>query len=120
MTRDFSRFPADDNGEVLWRLVQAGDDLSVPRDVEFVLDFDSEQGAVDCGIFLFRNEYKVQLSPPLESDADSPWSVEVIPYMAPDYRDIAGLEAYLKDVAQHFGGVTSGWGCIAAGQRGGD
>jgi len=117
MERDFEQFPADENGEVLWRLVQAGDDLSVCRDVEFVLDFDSEQAALDCGAFLFRNEYKVQLSPPLEGKADSPWSVEVVPYMAPNHRDISGLEDYLKRVAGHFGGTTSGWGCEVAGAR---
>lgn len=115
--RDFEQFPADDNGEVLWRLVQAGDDLGVHRDVEFVLDFTSEQDALDCGAFLFRNEYKVQLSPPLEDKPDSPWSVEVVPYMAPNHRDISELEQYVGKVADHFGGKTSGWGCVTAGAR---
>lgn len=115
MDRVFEQFPANDNGEVLWRLVQAGDDLSVRRDVEFVLDFDSEQAALDCGAFLFKNEYKVQLSPPLEDNPNSPWSVEVVPYMAPNYKDVSELEEYLKRVADHFGGKTSGWGCVAAG-----
>lgn len=113
--RDFEEFPADDNGEVLWRLVQAGDDLTVRRDVEFVLDFSSEQDALDCGAFLFKNEYKVQLSPPLQEDPDSPWSVEVMPYMAPNHKDIVELEEYLKGVADYFGGTASGWGCVAAG-----
>ena len=115
MDRDFDQFPTDDNGEVLWQLVLAGDDLSVRRDVEFVLDFDSEQAALDCGAFLFKNEYKVQLSPPLEDKSGSRWTVEVVPYMSPNYKDISELEDYLKRVADHFGGTTSGWGCVAAG-----
>lgn len=113
--RDFERFPADDNGEVLWRLLQAGDDLGVPRDIEFTLDFPSEQAALDCGAFLFQNEYRVQLSSPVEGESDSPWSVEVVPYMAPNHEDISQLEKYLRDVAGHFGGRSSGWGCEAAG-----
>ena len=115
MDRDFSKYPNDDNGDVLWRLVENGDDLSIERDIDFSLDFESEQAALDCGMFLFKNEYKVQLEPPLEDDPDSPWTVQVMPYMAPDHAQISHMEAYLKDVAKHFGGDCTGWGCVCTG-----
>ena len=111
MTRDLSRFPHDDNGEVLWQLVEHGDDLSIARDIDFSLDFPSEQAAIDCGLFLFKNQYKVQLDPPLEDVPDSPWTVQVIPWMAPTHAQISHLEGYLKDVARHYGGDCTGWGC---------
>ena len=111
MHRDPTLFPKDDNGEVLWRLVEHGDDLSIARDIDFSLDFDSEQAALDCGMFLFKNQFKVQLDPPLEGEPGSPWTVQVIPWMAPDHAQITHLEGYLKDVAKHYGGDCTGWGC---------
>jgi hypothetical protein len=113
--RDFSKYPKDDNGEVLWRLIENGDDLAIARDVDFSLDFDSEESALQCGMFLFKNEYKIQLDPPLEGEPDSPWTVTVIPYMAPNHAEISYLESYLQDVAKHFGGDCTGWGCVCAG-----
>lgn len=115
MDRDFSRFPNDDNGDVLWRLVENGDDLSIARDIDFSLDFETEQAALECGMFLFKNEYKIQLEPPLEDEPESPWTVQVMPYMAPDHAQISHMEGYLKDVAKHFGGDCTGWGCVCAG-----
>lgn len=112
MDRDVGRFPMDENGEVLWRLAAHGDDLSIARDIDFSLDFDNEQAALECGVFLFRNEFKVQLQPPLEDEPDSPWSVQVIAYMVPNHAEISHLEGYLKQVAGHFGGDCTGWGCL--------
>ena len=115
MDRDFKQFPSDENGEILWRLVEHGDDLTVPRDIDFSLDFHTEQAAMDCGLFLFRNEYKVQLEPPLEDDPDSPWTIQVMPYMVPEHARITHMESYLQDVARHFGGECTGWGCACEG-----
>lgn len=115
MDRDFGRYPKDDNGEVLWRLIENGDDLSIARDVDFSLDFPSEQAALDCGLFLFKNEYKVQLDPPLEDEPGSPWTVQVIPYMSLGHAEVSHLESYFKDVARHFGGECTGWGCVCVG-----
>lgn len=115
MQRDFSKYPNDDNGNVLWRLLEHGDDHSVSRDIDFCLDFPTEVAAVDCGVFLFRNEYKIQLEPPIEDDPESPWTVLAIPHMAPEYSEICAVESHLKEIAQHFGGECSGWGCPTAG-----
>lgn len=115
MTRDFNQFPDDENGHVLRRLVEHGDNLAIPREIDFSLDFDSEQAALECGMFLFKNEFKIQLEPPLEDDPESPWTVQVMPFMAPDHAEISSLEGYLKDVAKHYGGDCSGWGCATQG-----
>ena len=112
MDRDFGRFPQDENGEVLWRLSQHGDDLSIAREVDFSLDFETEQAALECGMFLFKAEFRIQLDPPMEDDADSPWTVQVIHWMVPGHAEITHLEGYLKDVAGHYGGDCTGWGCM--------
>ena len=114
MKRDPIQFPNDDNGEVLWRLVEHGDDLSIARDIDFSLDFATEQQALDCGAYLFKNEFKIELDPPLEGEPDSPWTVQVIPFLAPIHEDISGLEAHLTEIARHFGGERSDWGCEQA------
>ncbi len=110
--RDPTQFPPDDNGDVLWRLFQHGDDLSIGRDIDFTLDFETEQAALDCGMFLFKNAFKIQLEPPLEDEPESPWSVQLMPYMVPNHAEITHFEDYAKRVAQHFGGDCSGWGCL--------
>jgi hypothetical protein len=112
MIRDPAKFPSDENGEVLWRLAQNGDDLSIARDIDFSLDFQTEQSALDCGMFLFKAEFKIQLDPPLADEPDSPWTVQVIPYMVPSHAEIGHLEGYLGDVARHYGGDCTGWGCM--------
>ena len=70
--------------------------------------------ALDCGAYLFKNEFKIELDPPIEGEPDSPWTVQVIPFLAPTHEDISGLEAHLAEVARHFGGKCSGWGCEQA------
>lgn len=112
MQRNPTLFPDDDNGDVLWRLASAGDDLSIPREIDFTLDFADEQSALDCGMFLFRNELKVQLESPAEDDPTSSWSVLVVANMTPRHAEITHFEQYLQDVAEHYAGSCTGWGCM--------
>ncbi len=111
MQRNPLLFPDDENGEVLWRLASAGDDLSIPREIDFTLDFSEEQAALDCGMFLFRNELKVQLEAPEEGEDESSWTVLVVANMLPRHAEITHFEQYLQQVAEHFGGHGTGWGC---------
>ncbi|SEM22329.1 Regulator of ribonuclease activity B [Pseudoxanthomonas sp. GM95] len=111
MQRNPTLFPDDDNGDVLWRLASAGDDLSIPREIDFTLDFDTEQSALDCGMFLFRNELKVQLEAPDDEDEDAAWTVLVVANMLPRHAEITHFEQYLQDVAEHYAGHCTGWGC---------
>lgn len=113
MTRDFHQYPENDSGEVLWRLKCDGDDHSIPRDIDFFLEFETEDAAMRCGIYLFKNCYKVELDPPLEDETDSSWTVKAIPYMRAEYADISGMERDLTEIAEHFQGKLSGWGCEA-------
>lgn len=111
MERDFQQYPDNDNGNVLWALRCDGDKHEVARDIDFCLDFDSEEAALDCGAYLFKNLYRIELEEPLEDDPDSSWTVLAIPHMPANYEDICGVEAHLSAVAAQFGGKLSGWGC---------
>jgi hypothetical protein len=113
LERDFTKYPDDDNGSVLWGLKCHGDVHETARDIEFCLDFEAEAAALQCGAYLFQNCYKIELEPPLEDNPDSPWTVLAIPFMRADYHEICEVESHLAEIAAHFGGVLSGWGCLA-------
>lgn len=46
MARDDSRFPPDDNGDALWNMAEAGDDLGKRREVDFSVIFPTEAAAL--------------------------------------------------------------------------
>ena len=35
MQRDYVQYPDDENGDVLWRMLEDGDNLATPREVDF-------------------------------------------------------------------------------------
>ena len=54
MARDDARFPADDNGDALWHMAEAGDDLGKPREVDFAVVFPTETAALQFAVMLLR------------------------------------------------------------------
>ena len=114
MTRDFEQFPDDENGDVLWRMAQDGDDLSKPREMNYSVIFPSEDAALGFAVHLLRNGQKVSFAP-YEGNDDLPWQVEVHPVMLPSHDNISGYEALIGEDAGQFGGRNDGWGCFAQG-----
>lgn len=112
MNRDYAKFPDDENGDVLWRMAKEGDDLSVPREVNFSVIFPTEEAALKFAVHLLRNEQKVSFSPYEEHD-ELPWQVEAHPVMVPSYKNISGYEIQLEKTAARLGGRNDGWGCFA-------
>ena len=43
MTRDYEQFPDNDNGNVLWQMVEDGNDLTEPHEVEFSIVFEKQE-----------------------------------------------------------------------------
>ena len=117
MTRDPAAFPDDHNGDALWNMVGQGDDLSIPREVDFAVLFPSEDHALKFAVHLLRNDQKVSLSAYEESD-EMPWQVLVHPFMELTYANVDGFEKLLAEAAEVFDGVNDGWGCesYAAGE----
>ncbi len=114
MSRDLALYPQDENGDVLWNMLQDGDDLSIPREVDFALVFPGEDDAIGFAVHLLRNEQKVSLSR-YEGNEAFPWQVVVYPMMLPTHANIAGFEALLDAEAGPYSGRVDGWGCIAQG-----
>lgn len=58
MTRDYEQFPDNDNGNVLWQMVEDGNDLSEPHEVEFSIVFEKQEQAEKCALHLLHQEQK--------------------------------------------------------------
>lgn len=112
MTRDFERFPQDDNGEVLWQMHQDGDDLSEAHEIEYAIVFHDKDKADRCALFLLEEEQKISLFIGEEADPKE-WILSIYVYMEPDYADIVELENWFTKIALEFGGEYDGWGCMA-------
>ena len=112
MTRSYDVFPDDENGDVLWEMAQGGDDLSLPREVNFSVIFPTEETALKFAVHLLRNEQKVSFAPYEEHD-ELPWQVEAHPVMVLTHANVSGYEAELEEAAARLGGRNDGWGCYA-------
>jgi hypothetical protein len=115
MERDLSAYPASENGDALWRMVQNGDDLAIPREVDFSVIFPTEEAALKFAVHLLRNDQKVSFSPYEEHD-ELPWQVQAHPFMLPTHENITGFEDLLRSESAPFGGRNDGWGCESQGQ----
>jgi hypothetical protein len=111
MVRDYAQFPADENGDVLWRMAQAGDDLRMRREFTFSVIFPTEAAALDFAVHLLRNGQKVSFSPYVGSE-EFPWQVEVHPVLLPTHEHITKYESLLARDASILGGRNDGWGCL--------
>ncbi|WP_430392179.1 ribonuclease E inhibitor RraB [Dyella sp. 20L07] len=103
-------FPDDENGQVLRQMAAQGDDLSVPREIDFSVIFPSEDAALKFAVVLLQNGQKVSFSEYEEHD-ELPWQVEAHPFMVPTHENISGYEGVLASEAAPFGGQNDGWGC---------
>jgi hypothetical protein len=111
MTRDYTKFPDDENGDVLWRMRQEGDDLDKPREVDFSVIFPSEEAALQFAVDLLRNDQKVSFAAYPEN-TERPWQVQAHPVLVPSHENISGYEDQLARHAEPLGGRNDGWGCF--------
>jgi hypothetical protein len=104
--------PNDDNGDVLRRLEAQGDDLSLPRDVDFNVVFPDEARATDFAHRFRRDGYRatVRFANVVKTH---PWEALIVKNMIPTHTGITDFERELQDVADALGGYNDGWGCIA-------
>lgn len=104
--------PEDENGAVLRRMLEDGDDLTVPREVDFFLVF-GEQAAAEAFVPAAAALGDVLVSVP-EADDEGIWQVTVSRHMEPKHAAITALEKELTVLAEPFGGYPDGWGCMQA------
>lgn len=105
-------YPDDGNGAVLRRMQRNGDDLTLPRNIDFAAVFPSEDAAQQ-----FANHFRAlgyETSVDLtRTDEEFPWDVVVVKHMVPTHDAIGSFEDSLQDVANTFGGRNDGWGCLS-------
>lgn len=112
MKRDKAIFPDDENGDVLWNMMQQGDDLSKKRDIEFTVIFPTEEEALKFGEILLVNRQQVLLCDNEDSD-DYPFEIVVTVAIFPTHKEITDYENLLQEYASDLNGYNDGWGCYA-------
>lgn len=105
-------FPNDENGDVLRDMQAEGDDLSLPRDIDFAVVFDQEKDAAAFHKALSTSECHLEMGPYTDDDGRMKWDVTVTYFMLPDHAEITGIEATLAALAAPLGGRNDGWGCF--------
>lgn len=105
-------FPHDETGELLRLMQEQGDDLSVPRDVDFFLIFDSRDQALALA-------NQADLGPEVSIstaryEKTSKWQATLTVHMAPVYAEILMLEKQVARLGREYGGQPDGWGCAKA------
>ncbi|MDH2436227.1 ribonuclease E inhibitor RraB [Pokkaliibacter sp. MBI-7] len=104
-------FPNDENGDVLRRMRDSGDNFALPRDFEFTVVFATREAVQAFGDHFAQLGYEVVAN---ESGhvPELPWDVTVVTHMLPTHAAITAFEAELQRVATPLGGRNDGWGCF--------
>ena len=97
-------FPDDENGDVLRRMQDGGDDFTKPRDIDFSVVFPSESSA---GAFAdhFRLTGLKAAIQEWEAERELPWDVTVTRHMLPTHAGITGFEETLGRSGRSFRGT---------------
>jgi len=103
-------FPDDLNGDVLRRMVEGGDKLTVPRDVDFTVVFPDQDAAEGFASHFRELGYRVSVEKTGTAEGLA-WDVSVVRQMVPSHAGITNFEDLLQSVADDFNGRNDGWIC---------
>jgi Regulator of ribonuclease activity B len=105
-------YPSDANGDVLRRLEAQGDDLTIPRNIDFTVVFPDASSAEQFAeqFRALGHEVSVQAT---GVNPEFPWDVIVVQHMVPSHDGITDFETLLQSVADAWGGHNDGWGCFS-------
>jgi galactose mutarotase-like enzyme len=107
-------FPADENGDVLRRMHEAGDDLTQSRVIDFCFIFNGRERALAFAAVVDDKNEEVCISYSQERDC---WQVIVKHQLIPAHDTITELESVLTSKALAVGGKADGWGCLQIPRR---
>jgi|SRR6185369_9144253 len=104
-------FPEDENGDVLRRMRDSGDDLSKPRQIDFTVVLPGEAQAQELAAQFRKRGFSAAVK---HSDVvpGFPWDVVISSFMVPDHSTITQFEEALQRAATLLGGKNDGWGCF--------
>lgn len=109
--RNLSVFPSTENGDVLFRMAQDGDDLSISRDIDFSIVFKKPNQASQFVEKLTKNGCKISIGKP-SGIFRRKITVTISCNMFPTHDSISSFETKLGLEAKRFGGLNDGWGCF--------
>jgi hypothetical protein len=102
-------FPDDENGDVLRRMQEQGDDLTQPRMIDYCFVFAARAAALEFAQSVLGEDLEVCLS---YFETRRMWQVVVKKFMTPTHAEISALEAELMVHAKSLQGEADGWGCM--------
>ena len=105
------QFPNDENGDVLRRMQENGDDLTKAREIDFTAVFPNKQLAEEFADHFRQMGHEVSVEE-TRCVAELPWDVIVVNHMLPSHAEISEFENTLETLAATLGGRNDGWGCI--------
>ncbi len=105
----FPNFPNDENGSILRRMYDKGDDLTQPRTIDFSFAFSERRQALTFAEMVDDRNLEVCISYYEEQEM---WQAIVKRHMIPIHSEISALESTLTSHAEHVGGEGDGWGCM--------
>ena len=108
--RDPSRYPHDENGDILFRFAREGDILVIPRTVTYSMVFPSQSSAETFVAALDEERQRVTRVGLYTGEPTFVRQVEVEVFMAPTHAAITSLEDHLNGLAELQGGRADGWG----------
>jgi hypothetical protein len=97
----------DENAEILRAMARDGDNLSVPRDVDFSIIFNNED---DARRFISNI---MSIYPDIRCRIAELSDVTVTKFMIPTVNNISDFEAIIGELASKFNGINDGWGCFS-------
>lgn len=110
MDRNPAEFPIDENGDMLWAMFIAGDDLSQPRDVYFSVFFMTLGAARSFAAEIRRAVHRVQVNEFFLDDSDEiTWDVVAITKISPSYERISAISDLLSTMAESRNGYFDAW-----------
>jgi len=104
-------FPLDENGDVLRRMVESGDNLAVARDIDFVIVAPDNASAKKLAEASRSWGFPVEIEHSRVVPA-LPWEVRVVHNMIPTHEGITDFEQRLEAEAALVGARNDGWGCL--------
>lgn len=91
-------------------MLQTGDNLANPREIQFSVIFPSQEKALQFGQILLENNQKLSFCPYLDNP-EHPWEITAYPEMPASYDNIIGYQMLLETHARKFDGIYDGWYC---------
>lgn len=104
--------PDDMNGDVLRRMIADGDNLSVPREIDFSILFPDEKSAIRFARAVGGKFDRIKILLLDSAMRGFDWDVTASRVMLPDHTEITEIEMFLENVITPLGGENDGWGCF--------